>query len=325
MKGLVIGSPEWQAERLHYVGASEVAEAVGLSPWGDPISLWAVKRGLEPPRDETFRMRLGTLTEPIIGQLAAERLQRRLMHVSGPIMHASGLPLGASPDFRVVGERALVQAKLSEADWTEGIPLHYRLQGWAELACTGLDVVHFAVLDQRTLRLFPLERDDEAIDDLLADVADFWHYVESGEVPPATWNSGEALKKLFPHATPGEVKTASPAQEETLERYLQARGARMAAEKSEDEAKNRVVQMIGAAEAIEGLGKRFSYKGYEKTEIAWDLIARAYRSVIAELRKDLEEGADEVALDGVRAVDFAAIEGLYTAKKPYRRIAVGEL
>ena len=40
-----VGTAEWLEERRSYLGASEMAGALGLSPWDDPISVWERKIG----------------------------------------------------------------------------------------------------------------------------------------------------------------------------------------------------------------------------------------------------------------------------------------
>jgi len=38
-------SPEAVAERVNYIGASDVPVILGLSPWRTPYDLWSIKTG----------------------------------------------------------------------------------------------------------------------------------------------------------------------------------------------------------------------------------------------------------------------------------------
>lgn len=339
----VMRSPEWYQERLTYVGASEAAEAVGLSPWGDPIGLWEKKLGMVPERDETDRMKLGRLIEPVIGQLASEALDgRQLRKVSGPIRHPEHPFIGANPDFRVRGTlpdygRTLVQAKmrLDSSTWGEpddgvglGVPLHYRVQAWAELLATGLETCVIAKLDPYNgLTLFPVTRlvaeNEQAIEDLRLDLVDFWGYVERREMPPPTADSAKSLLRRFPEAAPvGRV--ASAEQEVTLEALLVTRDEKKVIERQEDELKNRVKLMIGGAAFMEGAGHRFTWSRPEpkkKTVVEWEPIAKAYRRLLDDMRHVW-------AKESIEPPDLDAIESLYTREEdvtPDARLTIRKL
>lgn len=361
-------SPEWHAERRTYIGASEAADALGLSPWGDPISVWERKVGEAPERDESFRMRLGTLFEPIIGTLAAEHLTDlfghavRLHRVTGPVRHPEHPFIASNPDFRIVGmpgglhRRGLVQAKfkLDGIPWGEpddegvgeGIPLHYRIQGWAELLTTRADVVFFAVLDPRSgLGLWPLSRhagqNEEAIEDLRADLVEFWQeYVEKHVVPPPSARSSEALARRYPRAVKvGRV--ASAEQEETLRELLAIVDIEKTVKAEHERLKNVAKGMIGTADYIEGAGKRFHWSnvglgedGEPKTKkvVEWEQVAKALRTLIEDAREapeiidphDRASSTYGIIIDA----DLDAIESLYTREEvaePSRRFTIGEI
>lgn len=318
-------SDEWIAERRSYLGASEFAVALGLAPagWGDPISLWEEKRGEGVPREESFRMKLGSLAEPIIGKLASEALGVKLHRVTGPIRHPVYEFLASNPDFRIVGARGLVQAKFrldghpfgtpSDDGLGQSIPLHYRIQGLGELLTTGLDFVYFAVLDPfagLSLHLLDRRADgvEEEIRDLMLDLVDWWQaYMIEGQMPVASAGSSEVLARHYPKRPDAKIgKVASAGQEETLQKLLDLREAKASLEADEEETKNRIKQMIGDAAFIEGAGHRFSWG--ETHRVDWKLVAKAYRTLLEELMK-LDGVADHVAKF---TPDLDTIEGLYT-------------
>lgn len=345
--------PEWYEERRTYIGASEAADALGLGKWGDPITVWERKVGEATEKPSTFRMRLGQMFEPLIGTLAAEQLTElhgkpvRLHKVTGPIRDHEYPFIGSNPDFRIYGMRGLVQAKfnLDGEPWGDpddfgigdGIPLHYRLQGLAELLTTGLDFVYFAKLDPRSgVSLYPLSRqagdNEEAIADLRADLVDFWTtYVEPRVVPPPTARSSEALARRYPRAMK-VGRLASADQEDTLRELLAARVDEAAANERLEALKNTVKAMIGSADYIEGAGKRFHWSNVgldengepkKKTVVEWEQVAKAYRALV-----DQELRPADPRAAGLLVERLDAIESLYTREEvaePSRRFTVGEI
>lgn len=273
--------PGWHEERMLGIGGSEAAAAVGLSPWLDPLELWAIKRGEAAPQDSTFRMRLGNLIEPVIGRLYSDETGKKLRAHARQFVHSEYPFVRDHPDFSIVGERVLVQAKNAgpwAAEWgepgpPEAIPVHYRLQGYHELAATGFDRVDFAVLSGDEFGIWPLERDEDLIDELIADEGRFWQCVIDGTMPDVSANSGPALLRRFPKPT-GEVKIASAEQEATIREYVSLRELRAQAESREDLAQARVLAMIGDGLAIEGAGVRVTW-GEVKGSPQWKAVATA--------------------------------------------------
>lgn len=343
----VVGSLEWLEERRTYLGASEMPAALGLSPWDDPISVWEQKTDpIAPVKPESFRMKLGTLVEPIIGRLASEQLGVRLVHPSGPIRHVSAPYLASNPDFRILGHwhdfrtgRGLVQAKLSleetfgEPDDGEGrgIPLHYRLQGLGELLTTSFDYVYFAALDPRHgVSLYPLDRrmgdNEAAITDLFSDCVDWWQeYVIPKRVPPPSSQSAEALRRRYPEAKLKVGKIASAEQSQTLDELLRMRDSAKAIGEELDGLKNTAKSWIGDAQYIEGAGKRFSWSRFDLTKIEWELIAKAYRTVLdgAVVNTTGRTWNGSWRID--KMPDLDTIEKLYTRTEPSDRLTISDV
>lgn len=335
--GHAVGSAEWLDERRSYIGASEAAEALGLSPWGDPIALALRKWGEGDDVTSSFRMKLGTMIEPIIGKLYEEETGRKLHRVGGPVRMRDYPFIASNPDFRIVGQRGLVQAKLTlDQPWGEpddgqgyGIPLHYRLQGFVELATTGSDFVDFAALDPRKgLGIYPLRYDEGAIDDVVLDLVDYWRtYIEPKVLPPATPRSGSAILKRYPQAN--ELgKVASAEQEQTLQELLTAQAAHVAAEAEFERLKNEVKKYIGDEAFIEGLGHRFKWSRGKAKIVAWKEVAGVYRGLFDRIRAgaplSVATAIEQIMSDAVGTTSLDDIEALYTSERDNPRFTISE-
>jgi putative phage-type endonuclease len=273
----------WHDERLAGIGGSEAAAAVGLSPWMDPIELWAIKRGEQAPADATLRMKIGNLVEPAIGALYSDVTGRKLRHHERQFVHPDHPFVRDHPDFSVVGERVLVQAKNAgpfAGEWgppgkPDSIPTHYRIQGHHELLATGFERVDFAVLSGGDdFDIWPLERDDALLADLLTEEAEFWQHVLDGSLPRPSAGSKGALLRRFPKPD-GVVKVASAEQEAVIREYLTARDRVTNAEKLRDQLEARVLAMIGDALGIEGAGARVSW-GSVRGSVKWKEVAERF-------------------------------------------------
>lgn len=137
----------------------------------------------------------------------------------------------------------LFQAKHWEAD---EIPLHYQAQGLHYMAVTGLPFCVFGVLiGGQRFQVRRLERDDAAVENLIAAERDFWQYVERDEQPPVEWATGSDLAALFPDST--EATVALDDDPLLVERLLRTRQMVKVAEAENVEAENAVKARLGEA------------------------------------------------------------------------------
>jgi predicted phage-related endonuclease len=315
-------------ERRSYIGASEVAAALGLSPWNDPIGLAMDKWGEREPKEASFRMRLGLLVEPIIGTLYREETGRKLIAGGSRTRRMKKHPwIGAHPDFYVLDgarlNKGLVQAKLSD-EFGDGVPLHYRLQGIAELAVTGAPWIDFAVLEGRSFRVFRVEPDPGEIEDLVADLDDYWHgYIVPKILPPPSSESGGALHERYPRAKLDVGKLANDAQVEKLAEIARLKAEQKLLKEAEDKLANEIKLAIGDAKWIEGGGYRATWSRWESDKVAWEEVATAYRAIIDEVRvaeeSELSAGGKTFLPD---LPDLRTIESIYTRKEPGNRLTV---
>lgn len=312
-------------ERRTYIGASEVAAALGLSPWNDPIGLAMEKWGERGGKDQTFRMKLGLMVEPLIGDLYRDETGSKLRAGGSRTRRMKGHPwIGAHPDFYVVGD-GLVQAKLSD-EFDGSVPVHYRLQGIAELAVTGAPWIDFAVLEARKFSVFRVVPEPGEIDDLVADLDDYWNgYIVPKVVPPPSAQSGAALFERYREAKDGLGKLANAAQVEKLAEIARLKAEQKLLKSQEDLLVNEVKGAIGSAHFLEGDGFRATWSRWESTKVEWEPIAKAFRKAL-----EYVEGSDHVIFAnaisdeiddaGLDALD--AIESIYTRQEPGSRLTV---
>lgn len=213
-------SDAWHVERGRTIGASEVAQALGVSPYGGLLSLVQRKRdalaGLVH-RFDTEAMADGRDAEEFVLRMAARRLGAR-MEDNGPLLMMAGEaicevddagkvgPLSATPDGVLVNEQGTVvrtvEAKLdrSRSDWNEvavngfahleagDLRLAYWWQVQAQLRLTGCVVGYLAVWTGYATHLIEVAADASAAEaiDAAGAAAMAWVHDAAGRLPAAT-------------------------------------------------------------------------------------------------------------------------------------------
>lgn len=76
-----ISHEQWLAERTKGIGGSDVAAALGLSPWTTPVELWQAKRGESEPQPTSEAMHFGTELEPLVAKEFQERTGLKVQRV----------------------------------------------------------------------------------------------------------------------------------------------------------------------------------------------------------------------------------------------------
>jgi len=80
---------EWLAIRAQGIGSSDAAAAIGLSSYKCSLSLWLEKTGRQQPEDLSNKEAVvwGTVLEPVLAKMYAERTGRKVRRVNAVLQH----------------------------------------------------------------------------------------------------------------------------------------------------------------------------------------------------------------------------------------------
>ena len=204
---------EWLSIRKSGLGGSDIAAALGLSPWKSALELWQEKvSGQSQPQQENEAMIWGRIMEPIIAREFVKRsglqvnpFRSMLQSPQYPWMLANLDGLIEDPHRGVGVFEVKTASAYKQAEWAEGrCPDAYMLQLAHYLAVTGLDFAVVCVLiGGNKLQWSTVERDDELIASVIDLERHFWQYVLTNTPPPVDSSSAcaDMLKNKYPSST----------------------------------------------------------------------------------------------------------------------------
>ncbi len=238
------------------VGGSEAAAACGVDPYQSRVMLWARKTGRVAPPVETEAMRWGNLLQPVILEVL-DRDHGLGTWAGGRFDNEERPWLVGHPDAfgKRDGETLVIDAKTTgpwgASSWADdGAPTGYIVQLHHYMHLTGLDhgLLACLVAGQR-LELRTVERDQTAIDLMLALLDEFAGYVASDTPPPpaGTDSDTEALRAMFPGG--GERVELDAAGMDDVREYRIRDRAYQACKRQRDEYAQRIKLAMGDAEA----------------------------------------------------------------------------
>lgn len=253
------------------IGASDVAELLGISPYqgASPLRLWAEKRGLldDVPDEESIEMRVGHAIEPALVMLYQEESGWEAK-LSGEYVESVARHdvewMRCNLDGRVVGQAIGLEVKHvgfgMHDEWDllsdDGIPHYVRVQCVWQMMVAGLEQVHVIALVCGRFRVFYVHR-DAGIESLLYNHANaFWQLVVTGEQPPldASDAARELLNRLYP-SPPSPIRVEV---DDEVERLMAARIAASDAESRMAERKeilnNQIREWLGKRGASDVVG-----------------------------------------------------------------------
>jgi putative phage-type endonuclease len=218
----------WLAARKTFIGGSEVAAVLAMSPWATPLDVWANKRSLVPEQAETIAMSLGNELEGWIARRWLDggdgmRNEQFCISRGAGSIRLDGHPhIAATPDRFVCripeltagGEWehdepvGLLECKLvgshMRSHWQDDNgehrpPLYVRAQAQLQMAVTGLPWCDICSLhaDGWDYQVWREHRDDGTIATIV-DLLDQWwakHVVE-GERPELDGRPDKVTKAL---------------------------------------------------------------------------------------------------------------------------------
>ena len=272
---IVHDSPEWHALRARHVGGSEIAALFDLPPGQRPnymltrFALWHIKAGNAPaPEVNHVRARWGLRLEEAIAEAASEE---RGWDVSkgGYVSDPTTAGLGCTLDYVIAGdpdEDGPGALELKNVDWMvhrrswqdDEPPLHVLLQHQHQLAATGYAWGAVAALvGGNDLKVYRYKARPKLIADIRRRVREFWQSIDEGREPPVDGSDGAAhvLASLYPEIADDSIDLSTSNEwAEAAHAFLMAGKGRSAANDAYDEAKNRVVALMGGHKRAYGNG-----------------------------------------------------------------------
>lgn len=251
-------APDVTRDRHLFIGASDAAAALNLSPWRTAADLWLEKRGALPPFEGNAATRWGKLLEPLLRQEYAEATGRSVYLPPERLVHPRVGFIAAHPDGVTADHRALELKTARTAEgWgepgTDEIPEAYTIQVQHILMVTELPVADVAVLvGGSDFRLYEVPADGELQAAILEAELEFWHYVESDIQPPIDYRAPGALavvKRLY-RGTNGLTLEADAQCLEAREQYETATELLDAAREAREAALAKLLGFMGDAAVL---------------------------------------------------------------------------
>jgi predicted phage-related endonuclease len=251
---------QFHEERRTAITSTDFPKILGLSSWGSPRSVWMDKVDPQPQRPMSLPARLGLELEPTVARLFTEDTGLRVQRLRGFYRAADRAHVASHADYRVVGEKALMESKTRRDDngWgspgSSVVPVDVWIQCQIEMHCTKTTRCYVGALfgfgDYRT---HVLERDDDFIAGALVTADRFWHEnVLKGVMPDMIFADLDHLSSEYPKDNEPTLRTATPDVDLLIEKYREARDRRLDASRAEDTLKARLQRFIGDHAGVQG-------------------------------------------------------------------------
>jgi putative phage-type endonuclease len=177
---------EWLDLRKNHIGASDAPIIMGVSPWRTPYQLWQEKLGLGESQTETQAMRYGKQMEEPARQ-AYEKYTGNLV-CPEVIFHPTKKFMMASLDGLSFDRSIAVEIKNSNSEdhriAKDGkIPEKYYPQVQHQLACLGINMLHYFSYRDGDGVVVEVERDHTYIESLYKEEESFWNKVLNLDAP----------------------------------------------------------------------------------------------------------------------------------------------
>ena len=255
-----------QADRSKFLGGSDVAAVMGLSPWSTPVELWMQKTGRMPKEEpDAARRKMfarGHALEPFIRDMVIAKLEEmgltvEVVAINKRYADADYPFLACEIDFELVltgeieigGKLYALDAEHINADaksvsgfarkkWgeesTEDMPIEYAAQFMHGLGITGRGKCLVAALRSfDDVDIYWTLRDDETITAMRAKSVEFWNDCVLADVAPDPMNFSD-IKALFPLDN-GQATDATPDIAEKVQALRSVKARIKALEQDEEE------------------------------------------------------------------------------------------
>ena len=243
------------------IEASQVAAALGLSPFQTQANLGMELLGRVRPPEETEAMRTGNIMEPAIAQLYMDQEKVQIHPCSETYVHPHFDWLIAHPDYYYNDENEIKPICLIEIKnvgarqrfrWEDGVPVHVVAQCVLQSLLTGIDRVEVvAYFGGNDLEIYPVTITAKQQESLMTKVSLFWFdWIAKEMIPPVCDRDIELIKTLYPSADNVTELTATPAIMEDIEDYRTFKKQRNEIDRSVGTLEAKIRLMMGGASKL---------------------------------------------------------------------------
>ncbi len=297
---------EWLRSRKQGIGGSDASAILGFNPWKSAFELYIDKTSDEIEVIDNEAIHWGNVLEDVVAEEFTRRTGKKVRRRNQTFVHAEHDFMIANIDRDVVGEKALLECKTtnafnSEAWEGDDIPPAYMCQIQHYMAVLDYEKAYIAVLIGGQKFVWKeIERDEEFIQLMIQLEEDFWENHVLAEVPPeidGSPSASELLNKMYPEDN-GETIMLQSDEAETLIEAIESIKAETKEQKQlQKEYENKLKLMIGEAET--GVTPKYEVRNKTITSNRFDSKS---------LKKDMPEIAEK-----------------YTKQSSYRRMTIKEV
>jgi putative phage-type endonuclease len=196
-------------DRSKFLGGSDIAAILGISPWKTATDLWIDKT--TPPREDGRNWQAkarGTRMEPYIVDMIREEYGLQIVARNQRYIDADVPYFAAEIDAETADENIEIKTvhPFKSREWgdldTDQLPLHYIAQVQWGLGVHRRQRCRVFALIGDDLRGYVVERDDETIAAMRDKAAEFWQrYVVADLRPPLDYADSktlDTLRRLYP-------------------------------------------------------------------------------------------------------------------------------
>src|SRR5688572_26005494 len=227
-----MNAPTVTPDHAKFIGGSDIAAVLGISPWKTAVDLWLDKTAPRTAAETTRVLRRGSRLEPYIRDMIASEhglqivasnqryVDQAVPYFAAEIDAETIVDSPTGPEHWVENVEIKTVHPFKARDWgdldTDQLPIHYVAQAQWGLGITGRKTCRVFALIGDDLRPYVVERDDETIEALRDKAAEFWtRYVLPKLRPPFDFANSmtlDTLRRLYP-GTDGSTVEATAMHE----------------------------------------------------------------------------------------------------------------
>jgi putative phage-type endonuclease len=283
-------------DRTAFIGSTDAAPILGLSPWKTALDVFLEKRGLaerEPADPQRAKvLNRGRRLEPVVLEMLADETGIQAVRRNVRYVHKTYPFLAAEIDAETADERN-IEVKTASIfrlrDWgdvgTDELPTHYLCQVQHQMMVTGRSWTIVPVLfGGDELKIYEVERDEAIIHNLRQREIEFWQEHVLPGIPPLPRTAAD-LARQFPRDS-GKTVQLPPACAEDLFNLRMGRVTIKRIEEDNAQLEFRLKALMADASVLE----------YEGTTVATWKTQLSKRIDLERLRRDFHEVAEQVTV-----------------------------